>query len=355
MPLKNYAVLKGRPIHNRLGTGNSPHYQVEVSTGEELYRIAINVRSQDGSEVQYLVRPHFEHPITADLAPLDQGRHPLESKPGKLALDFIRGNIAQPWEFVPLPMSVAGPDNDLNEKIDGYVQRAMADEHAMIYAFGETWGPETKADAYFGFKPGQGIHDIHFNQGNPPGRFAASNGEYQDGGLIFEFPEEGGPTQWVAVFLKFQSQAWHSSDQGGDPIIPSDPDHPTEPHTPVDRDAIPTFTVPDGMVRIIAALVNDIASPEHETVTLLNTSDQAIDLQGWALLDRLKHRQELDGSIGAGETLRVALIGTGTLPVQLSNKGGIITLVDANGTKVHGVAYTIEQAKQPGRTIPFQT
>ena len=42
-------------------------------------------------------------------------------------------------------------------------------------------------------------------------------------------------------------------------------------------------------------------------------------------------------------------------PVALSNKGGIITLLDKNGIKVHGVAYTREQASQPGRTIPFQS
>jgi len=41
------------------------------------------------------------------------------------------------------------------------------------------------------------------------------------------------------------------------------------------------------------------------------------------------------------------------LPVTLSNKGGIITLVNADGVKVHGVAYTKAQAAQPGRTIPF--
>jgi hypothetical protein len=41
-------------------------------------------------------------------------------------------------------------------------------------------------------------------------------------------------------------------------------------------------------------------------------------------------------------------------PVALSNKGGIITLLDARGVKVHGVSYTKEQARQPGRMIPFQ-
>ncbi len=354
MPLKRYSVLKGRPIRNRLGTGGSPHYQIEVSTGYDNFRSAINVRSADGSEVQFLVRPRFEHPITAGLAELEQGVHPLESKPGGLALDFIRANLAQPWELVPLPISATGPDNDLNDKIDSYVQRAMADEHARIYAFGETWGPETKADAYFGFKPGQGIHDIHFNQGNPPGKYAADNGPYQDGGLIFEFPAAAGPSLWSAIFLKFQSQAWHTADDGGAPVLPPDPDHPGQPHTPVDRDAIPTLTVPDGLVRIIGALVNDTRSPEHETVTLLNTADVPVDLAGWAILDRAKHRQVLDGGIDPGETRRIALDGQAPNAVQLSNKGGLITLVNAEGVKVHGVSYTGAQARQPGRTIPFQ-
>jgi hypothetical protein len=346
MALKNYSVLKGRPIHNRAGTGKKPHYQVQISADGVMYRIAINVRSQDGSEVEYLLRAHFEHPVTDGLAKLEQGVHPLPPQPNGLALDFIRANLAQPWEFVPLAMSKDGPDNDLNDKIDALVQRAMADETAMVYAFGETWGPETKADQYFGFTPGRGIHDIHFNQGNPPGPFAGSNGPWQDGGLIFEFPEQ---RQWAAVFLKFQSQAWHSDDASGVPIIAPDPDHPGLPHTPVTRDGVPTTDVPDGLVRIMAAYVNDTKSPERETVTLLNTADVPVDLAGWALLDKQKNRMTLDGTMDPGATRLVVI----AAPVQLSNKGGLITLLNASGVKVHGVSYTSEQARQPGRTIPF--
>lgn len=348
MPLNSYAVLKGRPINNRLATGSSPHYQVLVSENGTLHRIAINVRSQDGSEVEFLVRSRFEHPITDLLAALPEGLHKTASKPGGVALDFIRGNLMQPWELKPLPLSAAGPDNDLNEKIDAYVQRAMSDEDSMIYAFGETWGPENnKADKYFGFKPGRGIHDIHFNQGNPPGAFAGQNGPWQDGGLILQFPRED---QWVAAFLKFQSQAWHSDDGDGSTIIPPDPEHPGEPHAPIDPNHIPPFDVPDGMIRIIAAYVNDVRSPERETVTLLNTADVAVDLKGWQIKDKQKAAQSLSGSIEAGATTVVRI----KTPVTLSNKGGIITLLDAKGVKVHGVSYTKQQASQPGRTIPFQ-
>lgn len=35
------------------------------------------------------------------------------------------------------------------------------------------------------------------------------------------------------------------------------------------------------------------------------------------------------------------------------NKGGIITLLNQNGLKVHGVSYSRAQANQPGWTIVF--
>ena len=189
----------------------------------------------------------------------------------------------------PLPMDAPGEDNDLNEKINHYVQRAMADETATLYAFGERWGPEPLKDKIFGFKPNQGIHDIHMNQGNPrDGQFAGDNGVWQDGGLMVHFP---GQQQWVGVFLKFQSQALHTDDQTGHPITPPVPIDPGEP--PVQ----PPPENPDWGARIVAALVNDAQSPEVETVTLLNPSPRPLDLSGWSLADKNKKRQALSGVI----------------------------------------------------------
>ena len=152
------------------------------------------------------------------------------------------------------------------------------------------------------------------------------------------------------MFLKFQSQAWHSDDAGGDPIVPPDPDFPDSPHTPIDPNTIPPLSVPDGLVRIMAAYVNDVRTPERETVTLLNMADVAVDLNGWMIADKQKNKMMRSGSIAPGATMVVTI----APPVALSNKGGIITLLDKKGVKVHGVAYTKEQASQPGRTIPFQ-
>jgi len=350
MPLKNYGVLKGRPINRQLGSGQNPHYQVHVVDDGVDYRIAINVLSQVApSEVEYLVDSHFQHPFLVALEAMAAGWHSLAPKPGGPALDFIRTNLFDPRRMVPLPLSLAGPDNDLNEKIDHYIQRAMADEDAVLYAFGERWGPEAgKKDKIFGFLPGNGVHDIHMNQANA-GRFAEDDGVYQDGALLLHFPAQ---SQWTGIFLKFQSQTWHSDDKTGHRIAggtsgpPSDPPTPPDPFDP---GTIPTPEAPDGAVRIVAALANAMKSPEVETVTLLNTTAQTIELAGWRLLDRDKNAMPLTGSIGAGETLRVTL----KPPAVLPNKGGLITLVNAQGLRVDGVSYTKAQAGNPGYSIKF--
>lgn len=106
---------------------------------------------------------------------------------------------------------------------------------------------------------------------------------------------------------------------------------------PVDPTS-PILAISRRIVRIVGAFVNDTSSPEHETVTLLNTADVPVDLAGWAILDRAKHRQLLEGSIGASQTRKIALDGTVSNAVQLSNKGGVTTLVNAEEVKVHGVS-----------------
>lgn len=337
MPLKQYGVLIGRPTDRRLGSGQNPHYQIRISDGAEEYRCAVNVLSQlPPSELQYVVKENFDHEMLQRLGAMEMGYHSLQSRPGGVALDFIRGNLFQREEVMVLPPNLPGPDNDLNEKLDHYVQRAMADEDALIYAFGERWGPETVRDKIFGFKPGNGIHDIHQNQGNV-GRFVGDDGVYQDGGLLLRFG-----AQWVAIFLRFQTQAWHTDDATGHTLEapPSGAGGTEQPPGPFD---------PQGMVRIVGALVNGVQSPEIESVTILNTTPNELDLGGWSIADKLKRRHPLSGALGAGEARRIVV----EKPVELSNKGGLITVLDEQGMKVDGVSYSKEQAGRPGWTIVF--
>ena len=357
MPLKNYSVLKGSAVDRRLGTGQTPHYQIRVVDDNLDYRIAVNVMSAlEPSTLEYLVDTDFRHPITQDLAALPKGLRRVESKPGGLALDFIRGNLLDPRDMRLLPHEVPGPDNDLNEQIDHFVQRAMAAEEAFVYAFGETWGPEDTKDKYFGFKPGQGIHDIHMNQGDLTGDHAHEDGVYQDGGLIFYYAPED---RYVAYFTKFQSQSWHTNDVtghaqsgAGDDMGPGSGPHdgPIGTGTHGGGNPMTPGHDPDFQVRIVAAMVNPVGpAPEEETVTLLNTTPQPVNLTGWSLADKQKNKMPLSGAIPQGATLQIAV----KPPMQLSNSGGIITLLNDRGIKIHGVSYTAAQAHREGVTIVF--
>jgi uncharacterized protein YukJ len=332
MALKNYGVLKGRPIARRLGFGASPHYQVHLFDDDDDYRIAVNVKSKKSpSELLYLINENYVHPLVDYLKELPAGFTTIERGPGGLAMDYIRGNLFAQDKMVPLPFDVPGPDNDLNEKIDYHVQRALAEEDATIYAFGERWGPEPNTrDKYFGFKPGNGIHDIHMNQGSVE-EFQKYNGVWQDGGMLLHLPSED---RWVAVFLAFQSQCWHTDDDKGNCI--GDVDQPAE----------------DKGVVIIAAMVNPAGhDPGMERVLLLNSLATAVNLDGWALADKNKRRHPLDGiALEPGAVTVLTLPGT---TIQLSNKGGIITLLNSDGLKVHGVQYNKNDVSEQGRTIVF--
>ena len=199
--------------------------EVRIIDNTTDYRIAINVMSQLApSEVEYVILERFEHPITALADRFPLGFTPLPSKPNSGALDFIRGNLFNRSLMRPLPANLPGFDNDLNDKIDRIMQRAVSDEHAVVCAFGQRWGPEPGVkDKYFGFLPGNGIHDIHMNQGNA-GQFVKDDGVYQDGGLLIHFPDQN---EWIAAFMKFQSQAWHTDDVTGHTIETGQPPAPT--------------------------------------------------------------------------------------------------------------------------------
>jgi hypothetical protein len=259
---------------------------------------------------------------------LGPGFHPIPRPANGLSLDYVRGGFVRQQDMKVLPHDLPGPDNDLNEKIGRLAARAKGANDVMVYAFGARWGPEVgEKDQVFRFSPGNGVHDIHMNQGNPPGRHFGDNGANQDGALLFHFEHDD---RWVAVFLAFQSQSWNTAEAGN----------------PRGTDG-----ARDGRVRIVAALVNPPGEdPRRETVTLINTTPARVDLAGWKLVDARENAERLAGAIEPHGVRTVRLAGT----LQLGNRGGALKLVDPAGAAVDEVEYSREQAQEENRLVVFR-
>lgn len=356
MPLPRYGVIKGHVLDCRHAHIGNPHFQILINADGIKYRASVNAKSDAfPSELLYMAVDNFEHPMTDVLEELPLGFTRLASNRDSSALDYIRANLFDAAQMVKIPYDKPGPDNDLNEKLDAYMKRAVTEtsihpqtrerSYPVIYAFGEAWGPENKPDKIFGFRPGNGIHDVHMNQGNIK-RWQGDDGIWQDGGLMIYYPARD---QWAAMFFAFQTQSFHTDDVSGRRLLhESRPEHPEPealPHIPA--------RVDKPQVKIISALIDPVGEDTgKEVVTLRNMTDSTINLEGWTLVDKNRLYETLPGiTIMSGQTVDIHLSGDGA---QLSNKGGTLTLLNPEGIKIYGVAWSKNQvARRTGRVLKF--
>lgn len=230
MSIANYSVVKGHPTAGVVVSGASAHYKITVNALDasgQPFTVAVNIESVDGSEVLYAVKTAFEPPNATALSGLPPGITPLASKPGGLALDFVREVIAgQPMitraEMALLPISTGtalfmseGLTLDMSAKemrthalenaVVTLLDQAVKDPDSVLYAFGSAYSDSGVVD---------GIHDIHMNQGNPPNNHSSQNGVWQDGAVFVNSPSQG---TWTALFIAFQTQSW-TTDASGNPV-----------------------------------------------------------------------------------------------------------------------------------------
>lgn len=360
MSISNYGVLKGRVAECRQERDDfMPHYQVLIRAGGVSFRASINVQSTDRRrpDLLFFVDDDVQHPLMQRLEVLDEGFHPGEPGPDGLSVDYVRSGLVKHDQMRALPHDVPGGDNDLNEKLDALIRHATDDPDVEVCVFGSRWGPERERDDVFRFSPGNGMHDVHMNQGTPRReRHAHDNGTWQDGALFLRLRGEG---RWVGVYLAFQGQQWHTDDRTGHPAadVPPHRGHDGRRggghHAPGPRREAPPapkrVQVGDG-VRIAAAEINPVGDDRGvETVTLHNTTAVPVTLDGWTLDTGEDARHTLAGQLAPDARMVVHL----PVDVALSNRGGTILLLDAGGRPVDGVTYTREHARDEGRVIRF--
>lgn len=209
---RTYGVLTGTVKAGRLDpSGASPHYEIWIVAGSANDRVAVNVRSVDGSDVLVHYDPAYALPTKRDLSTLAAGPAgftPLATGPDGDGLDYLRDGLFPLADMQPIPPDGSGVT--LQNLLDGQIQRAVADPAAVAIAFGDGFS-DPGTDATFGFSPANGVHDIHMMQGNS-GSYAADNRINGDGALFVRF----GDGTTLALFTRFTTQAV-TTDSGGAP------------------------------------------------------------------------------------------------------------------------------------------
>src|SRR5215467_11805457 len=95
----NYGVLKG-VVTGHLRDADDDHYQILVSAGNAMHRIAVNVQSSlNPPDLLFQSLTNLPDPLASGLAALPVGFKKLPSKPGGVAQDFVRGGLVKIDKF----------------------------------------------------------------------------------------------------------------------------------------------------------------------------------------------------------------------------------------------------------------
>jgi hypothetical protein len=176
------------PLRGGKDDGRHIYLSVKVAQGPVagIYECAVNIRSDEGTEVLYCQR-------TEDL---DPSAVPAEGFEDGIHLAYGSGNDAPGDEFMGLSDSDYQPivNDDLYNQIASLTQNCD-----RLAAYGVT------------YSGGDGIHDIHMNSGtNPSDPHADQDRVRQDGAIAFYFNMTAGGQQksfatWI--FIKFNTQS----------------------------------------------------------------------------------------------------------------------------------------------------
>jgi hypothetical protein len=218
--------------------GHWYHGMLRINTPAGEYEAALDVDTPSGIGVSYRVVTDLTTASIPGIVSLANGFHTLASNPSSGALDYVRSPLlrdgwvvlrvrrwigslslrvpsraAQPWGPTPLdsmlgrfrrwldwlPLrwrSFPWVQSDGDNALD--VLEPLVQQSVRIYVFGEP------------FTTGLGVHNVHYNQGDPPGPHQAENGIWQDGAVLTQ-SADGKIVVWQ---VKFNTQSLHTNDNG---------------------------------------------------------------------------------------------------------------------------------------------
>jgi uncharacterized protein YukJ len=212
--LPDYGVVVGTLDHfareDPTNFGTYYHGKLYIQTPAGLYEGAVDVATPSGIKVQYRSLPSLDRTLFP-LGSLTAGWHQLARNSTSGALDYVRNPLLHPrlgcltFVFNPLIERLRELLNlRLEQWTDSTGDNALDELERVIQGSSRLF--------VFGapYTTGRGVHDIHMNQGDPPGIHQASDGIWQDGGTLVEYPDG----RLAAFLTKFETQTLDTNDQG---------------------------------------------------------------------------------------------------------------------------------------------
>ncbi len=216
MPLDRYGVLLGTLVSHHRDTpddqGRWFHVNLVVSADGRQYRGAVDVDSKMSAVgVEWKVLSLRPRDLGA-VAALGEGYHDLRSTSASGAVDFVRS----PWTRRSVRRLSARWPTVLIEALWALLARPVPWTQGSNLDAASALEPLLAGSprvVIFGepFTTGFGMHNIHQNQGDPPGsQWWAENGIWQDGATLVRRPDGT-----LRAFLsKFTSQSYTTDSEG---------------------------------------------------------------------------------------------------------------------------------------------
>lgn len=332
MESNGYSLIVGR-VTGYIRPQNEPRVRLVVDTGDQQVSVELNVRSYLPPHTLLFSTSRVSTQLGTDLAQLPDGVYAVSGESG-LSLDYVRDYLMDREAALRIPYRLEDTANPVLQWLAFRFSHCTEESPGpKVYAWGNLEWQDAQQTT--GDIRSARLHDVHMNQGSR-GSFLGENRVRGDGGLIVETADG----VMESLCLGFSSQCWDTDDRRGHPVGHELPD------PVVDTDAV---------VRIVSALLNSehesLPERPQQSITLINRSNDTIDLGGWRLEDHDGNRQILKGSaIRAGECLQIPL---DSQRLQLRTEGGVVRLFADGDCLVHEVAYRHIDPLSNGWSILF--
>ncbi|HXO37863.1 MAG TPA: DUF2278 family protein [Candidatus Acidoferrum sp.] len=204
--LPAYGVVVGQYVNYTTNQGQWMHVDLNINAANVQYQAAVDVNEPNGS-FQYQVFNNLDFGLFGPIAGLPAGWHPLASNPASGAIDYARSPILQkPLGCLAILWAMLNAIFRTNFQTwtnvtgneAGNALIAMVTGSTKVFAFG---APYTS---------GFGVHDVHCNQGDPPGPFQHLDGIWQDG-CVFAIKADGTLSAYLG---KFSTQSLKTDNNG---------------------------------------------------------------------------------------------------------------------------------------------